>query len=228
MSATGPVRLVKCDIDGRVGIHVKLAERSATVADLLAAMQDPAGDAQVYKPLHKSRYGICAGCTYNCCKSNDIVLDLVAAESIAGALSMPLTRFLRSYLRFDGSVMFPELRTRPCPFLMGNFCSVYAERALICRLYLCTPMSDELEQLRLAVLLMGNGALRQTMVRLGIAPRSWGENALRHAATYSRRPADDLALLDRMLHANPYLLGAAHNEVLLRDCCSDDLWNRLL
>jgi Fe-S-cluster containining protein len=228
MIMAGPVRLVYCDIDGDTGLDVEVTDPIATVADLLAAMQSPADDKEVYKPLHKARYGVCAGCTYNCCKSNDIPLDLVAARSIATNLGMPFERFLRSHLRYDESLTFPEFRRRPCPFLAGNLCKVYAHRALICRLYLCTPMSDRLEKLRLAVLLMGNGALRQTMVDLQMAPRTWGERHLRHAAASSARREWDEDMLERMLHTNSYLLGAQHHEVLLRDCCPDTLWHILL
>ena len=225
---TGPVRLVHCEIDGETGLDVQVADSSATVYDLLAAMQYPADDKEIYKPLHKARYGVCAGCAYNCCKSNDIPLDLVAAQSIARAHELSLQRFLRSHVRYDDSVMFPEFRRRPCPFLTENLCSVYQHRALICRLYLCTPMSDQLEQLRLAVLLMGNGALRQTMVDMHMAPRIWGERSLRQAASESVRSEWEGAMLERMLYANPYLLGAQHHEVMLRDCCPDELWCRLL
>jgi hypothetical protein len=228
MAETGPVRLVYCDIDGETGLDVQITSPSATVADLLKAMQYPADDKEVFKPLHKARYGVCAGCTYNCCKSNDIPVDLLSAQGMAQAAGLPFERFLRSHMRFDDSVLFPEFRRRPCPFLTGNLCAVYEHRALICRLYLCTPMSDRLEQLRLAVLLMGNGALRQTMVRMHMAPRLWGEKSLRQVAAGSLPGVWGEDMLDRMLHANPYLLGAQHYEVLLRDCCPVDLWQRLL
>ena len=220
--------LVPCEIDGETGLDVQIIQKGATVADLLSAMQSPADDANIYKPLHKSRYAVCAGCSYNCCKSNDIPLDLVAARDIAALRAVPLERFLRSHVRCDESVMFPEFRARPCPFLATNLCTVYEQRALICRLYLCTPMSDELEQLRKAVLLMGNGALRQTMVKLGMAPRTWSEKALRLVAASSSHPLSEEEMLEKMLHQNPYLLGAEHHEVPLRDCCPDDLWDRLL
>lgn len=218
------VELVPLPVEGEMGLDVIITDRTASVGDLLRVMQHPADDPRVYKPLHRSRYGVCAGCLYNCCKSNDIPIDLLSAQMIAHRQGITLRKFMRIYLRSDESVMFPELRIRPCPFLIDNRCGVYEERALVCRLYLCTPMSDRLEKLRACVLLMGNGALREIMVRESLATRRWRESELQKMVARASDPEWESDMLNRILHRNPYLLDAGHDEVKLLDCCPDSLW----
>lgn len=230
------VELIPIDIEGETGLDVVIHDPSATVADLLMAMQAPADDPSVFKPYHRQRYGRCEGCVTNCCKSNDIVIDLVAAEAIASRLSVGLRQFASGYLRLNDDLLFPEFRQRPCPFLVANRCSVYQERALICRLYLCTPMTDRLEKLRCAVLLAGEGALRQRLVELRLGPASWAAGTLRaslraryqHGELDTARWHEEQEQLDLLLTHNPFLEGAQYDQARLIDCCTDTLWGRLM
>ncbi len=230
------VELIPIDIEGETGLDVVIRDPSASVADLLMAMQAPADDASVFKPYHRQRYGRCEGCVTNCCKSNDIVIDLVAAEAIASRLGLGLHQFAGSYLRMNDDLLFPEFRKRPCPFLIANRCTVYQERALICRLYLCTPMTDRLEKLRCAVLLAGEGALRQRLVELRLAPASWAAGALRahlraryqHGELDGERWHEEQEQLDLLLSHNPFVDGAQYDQIRLVDCCTDTLWTRLM
>ncbi|MGE5653061.1 MAG: YkgJ family cysteine cluster protein, partial [Bacillota bacterium] len=200
------------------------------------SMQAPADDAAVFKPLHKQRYGRCEGCVNNCCKSNDIIVDRVAAEAIASRLGMGLRQFAANYLRLNDDLLFPEFRKRPCPFLINNRCTVYQERALICRLYLCSPMTDRLEKLRCAVSLAGEAALRQRLVELGLAPSSWQASALRShlRARYQAGEIDPVRWhvereqLELLLVRNPFADGADYTQVRLVDCCTDALWDKLM
>lgn len=230
------VELVPVDIEGETGLDVVLHDYEATVADLLASMQAPADDPAVFKPYHRQRYGRCEGCVTNCCRSNDINVDLVAAEAIAARLGLNVRQFALGYLRMNDDPLYPELRKRPCPFLIANRCSVYQERALICRLYLCTPMTDRLEKLRCAVLLAGEAALRQRLVELGLAPSSWAESALRSRlhARYRAGELDDERWheeqdqLELLLTRNPFADGARYEQVRLKDCCTHLLWEMLM
>lgn len=230
------VELAPIEIEGETGLDVLIGDHAATVADLLMAMQAPADDARVFKPYHRQRYGRCEGCVTNCCKSNDITVDLVAAEAIASHLGMGLRQFAANYLRINDDLLYPELRKRPCPFLVANRCTVYHQRALICRLYLCTPMTDRLEKLRCTVLLAGEAALRQRLVELGVAPSSWGAGSLRarlraryEAGEFERqRWQEEQEQLELLLTHNPFADGARYDQVQLIDCCTDALWARLV
>lgn len=224
------LRIQNIHIEGETGLDIIVVNSEATVEDLLQALQAPADDPRVYKPLLRERYGRCAGCLYNCCKSNDIPLDLIAALSLADSLGLTLKRFAQAYLKLDSSVVFPEFRKRPCPFLSNNLCTVYEARALICRLYICTPMSDRLERLRCAVLLMGEGALRQRLVDLGLGPKSWTEPYLVKSLQDKHKLGlfEELSHLDILIHHNPYLLGKTHATTKLRECCTEELWEELI
>jgi Fe-S-cluster containining protein len=233
--ASAAIEVFPCEIEGEVGLDVQVNDPWATVADLLIAMQSPADDPGVLKPFHKQRYARCAGCVNNCCKHNNITVDLVAAEELAETLGLSLQRFAREYLSFNPDLPFPELRRRPCPFLLANRCTVYQSRALICRLYLCTPMTDRLEQLRSAVSFAGEAALRQRLVELGLAPANWSAQALlrdlrqrsQQGGLAKERWSIASEYLNLQLRCNPFSAGKGYAEVLLSDCCADQLWQQL-
>lgn len=226
------VHLVPYEIDGEMGLDVVVSNQQASVADLMAAMQPPADDPTIVKPYHKRRYSICRGCINNCCQYNSIVVDLVAAERLADRLGMSLGRFAKAYLSGDPDLPFPEFKQQPCPFLVQNCCTVYSARALICRLYLCTPMSERLEKLRCSILFAGEAALRQRLVELGLGPSSWREKNLRAALNLRRRSGSisqgawerESEQLDLLLARNPFLAGRDYTTVLLKECCTTELW----
>ncbi|NLY53056.1 MAG: YkgJ family cysteine cluster protein [Firmicutes bacterium] len=229
------VELIPVTIEGETGLDVRVHRQEATVSDLIAAMQLPADDPKILKPFHKQRYAVCRGCVNNCCKYNPIVIDLVAAERLARHHSLNLMQFARQYLALTPDLPYPELRRRPCPFLRQNCCTVYEARALICRLYLCTPMTTRLEKLRCAVLLAGEAALQQRLVELGVAPRSWQPTQLMAALKHSYRAGKltpeayrrEREQLDLLLERNPFLDGCDYDEVCLRQCCTEDLWQTI-
>lgn len=226
------VRLVPYEIEGETGLDVVVSDQNSTVADLIAALQLSADDPAILKPYHKQRYSVCRGCVNNCCKYNSIVVDLVAAQRLAEHLGLNLSRFAQAYLSCEPDLPFPEIKQRPCPFLVQNCCTVYAARALICRLYLCTPMTERLEKLRCAVLFAGEAALRQRLVELGLAPSNWHKKHLMAALDLGRRTGaisreaweQEHKQLDLLLHRNPFLAGRDYETVRLKECCAPELW----
>lgn len=229
------VELLPVAIEGEIGLDVCVLSSRATVADLSAALQAATDDPHVLKPFHKQRYSVCRGCVNNCCKYNAIWVDLVAAERLAARQGLSLRRWASRYLANDPDLPYPEFRRRPCPFLKDNCCTVYAERPLICRLYLCTPMTDRLEKLRCAVLLAGEAALRQRLVELGYAPRTWTERYLGQQLQ-QRWQAGELTpaawhqeqeQLDLLIANNPFFSGRDYQTVRLQECCTPQLWQTL-
>lgn len=213
---------------------VELSER-ASVTDLLKAIQTATDDQDIYKPRLKGQYGVCAGCKDNCCRQHDITPDYLAVQEIATHLSLSFSEFAVQWLDLSAENPFPRWKKHPCPFLKNDLCSIYEQRALICRLYLCTPMGEDLEQIRAAVSYMGEGALRLRLVEEGLAPKAWTYRALADAlrerlreGTFTREQYEThLEQLYLMTERNPFLTATSYEQIALRDCCPDTLWYRL-
>ena len=213
-----------------VELHTK-----ATVSDLLHAIQEATDDSNIYKPQLKGQYGICAGCKTNCCRQHDITPDYLAVKRIAELKGLSLREFSERWLDVSSEGVFPQFKKRPCPFLEENLCSVYQQRALICRLYLCTPMGETLEKIRAAVSYMGEGALRIKLMEEGIGPKSWTyrsqadalRDQLRKDSLTREQYEDRMEQLHLMTEHNPFLTAESYEEVFLADCCTDFLWQKL-
>ncbi len=221
---SGEAQLVLCALN-----------QTATVADLLEAMQLATDDANLLKPRLQTRYGVCAGCRANCCHHYDVTPDYLSVRRLADQQQLDLTAFAQKWLDLSENLPFPQWKKHPCPFLKDELCTIYQERALICRLYLCTPMGDSLEKLRCAVSLMGEGALRLMLVRAEIAPKGWCYRALADDLKLRLRQGnltrvhyeDEMEQLHIMTERNPFLLAADYSEIRLADCCTDDFWATL-
>ncbi|MCE5196268.1 MAG: YkgJ family cysteine cluster protein [Negativicutes bacterium] len=217
---------------GEAQLVLRALSQTATVADLLRAMQLATDDADLLKPRLQTRYGVCAGCRANCCHHYDVTPDYLSVRRLADRQQLDVTAFARKWLDLSENLAFPQWKKHPCPFLKDELCTIYQERALICRLYLCTPMGDSLEKLRCAVSLMGEGALRLMLVRAEIAPKAWGYRALADDLKLRLRQGnltrahyeDEMEQLHLMTERNPFLWAADYSEIRLADCCTDDFW----
>jgi len=213
-----------------IELHAK-----ATVSDLLKAIQEATDNPDIYKPQLKGQYGICAGCRTNCCRQHDITPDYLSVKRIALMQGLSIKEFAEKWLNVSAEGVYPQFKKRPCPFLQNNLCTVYEQRALICRLYLCTPMGDSLEKIRGAVSYMGEGALRIKLLEEGIGPKSWTyrsqADALKErlrAGTLTREEYEEqMEQLHLMTEHNPFLTAESYEEISLADCCNDFLWQKL-
>lgn len=77
----------------------------------------------------------CTQCA-NCCRSLDVHLTPQDAERLAAGIDVPLdaikTRYIDSAQDVDE---WGKFRAKPCDFLNGKLCSVYAHRPETCRTY---------------------------------------------------------------------------------------------
>ena len=79
----------------------------------------------------------CTKCA-NCCRSLDVYLVEDDARRLADGLMIPLDAVETRYIDHESAAEVEEwgkFRQRPCAFLDGKLCSVYAHRPESCRLY---------------------------------------------------------------------------------------------
>ncbi|MFW5691272.1 MAG: YkgJ family cysteine cluster protein [Chloroflexota bacterium] len=79
----------------------------------------------------------CTQCA-NCCRSLDVYLTPADAQRLAVGIDVPLDAILDNYVDRKGPQRVGEwgrFRARPCAFLDGRLCSVYAHRPETCRTY---------------------------------------------------------------------------------------------
>lgn len=74
----------------------------------------------------------------NCCRSLDVYLQETDVERLSAGTLLPLDAIMDSYV--DIEVAYTEgewgkFRQKPCAFLRGSLCSVYAHRPTTCREY---------------------------------------------------------------------------------------------
>lgn len=74
----------------------------------------------------------------NCCRSLDVYLTPDDAARLARGIDVPLDTILSEYIDREAAQEVEEwgkFRARPCAFLKGKLCSVYAHRPETCRTY---------------------------------------------------------------------------------------------
>ena len=79
----------------------------------------------------------CTQCA-NCCRSLDVYLTPEDADRLADGLHIPVDQVETRYVEHYDAEQVGEwgrFRERPCAFLNGKLCSVYAHRPETCRTY---------------------------------------------------------------------------------------------
>lgn len=89
----------------------------------------------------------CTQCA-NCCRSLDVYLTQDDAGRLVAGIDVPLSALMTDYVQQQASASdknpvddpvddneWGKFRAKPCAFLQGKLCSVYAHRPDSCRLY---------------------------------------------------------------------------------------------
>jgi Fe-S-cluster containining protein len=77
----------------------------------------------------------CTQCA-NCCRSLDVYLTEQDAQRLADGIHIPVDGIITRYVDPAAEVEeWGKFRARPCAFLNGKLCSVYAHRPESCRIY---------------------------------------------------------------------------------------------
>lgn len=230
------VRLYIREDEGVPTLDLLSVSPDATVQDLIDALQEATDDPTVYKPQLKPRYGICAGCVDNCCRQYEIYPDLISANKIAQAKNLSLKDYAKRHLDRDKDLYFLKFTGKPCPHLKDNLCTIYPFRPIICRLFLCTPMTDDLENLRASVSYMGESALIVELLKTGLLAPTYTykhrlKNLKKDLSTKYIKP-DVYTLRAQQLYLmykkNPFLKEKSYENIYLKDCCPTAFWEDLL
>jgi hypothetical protein len=157
-------------IDRLTGLDLIILEPDATLQDLVDAMQPYAGCTGGLHKLQLRGPGDCKGCVNNCCNTSIIAPDPIGFDRMARRVGLSAAAFLAS--RFDQEGLahgVVRLQSYPCTFLSEDrICTIYEDRALICRLFLCCPISPALENLMQNALGAGLASLASRLRQQGL------------------------------------------------------------
>lgn len=159
-------------VQGRLGLDLLLLEPEASVGDLVDAFQPYAGlEGGIYK-RHLRGSGLCRGCVQNCCTTSIVIPDPIGFTTTARRLGLSDGDLLMRHCDPCGlEAGLVRFRSQPCTFLASDgTCSVYAERGLICRSFICCPYSDDLQDLVHNLLGAGLAALTGRLRKAGLLP----------------------------------------------------------
>jgi hypothetical protein len=157
-------------IDRLTGLDLIILEPDATLQDLVDAFDPYAGTAGHLHKLQLGGIGECKGCVNNCCHNSIIAPDPIGFESMRNHLGLTESEFLAERCDPDGLARgVVRLRSYPCTFLSAErTCTIYEGRALICRLFICCPLSPALENLLQNALGAGLAGLATRLQALGL------------------------------------------------------------
>ena len=199
-------------IEGKTGLELTITDSSATVEDLVEAIQPWCTDLYIYKQYLKENRGSCEGCPVNCCRESLVIPDIVSFQRLCQVLGVEGEEFFARYI--DPEMLkqgLPRLKSSPCVFLDDRLCSVYHSRTLICRLYLCTPISDSASSLLYRVIAAGTGEFIRWARLEGVIPKE----ARPGGAGYNRM-LWDLIYPESINPYNPFQGVSSYQEVPLK------------
>lgn len=158
-------------IAGKKGIDLEVYDPTASVQDLLDAIQKWCDDEEIFKAYLVEERGSCRGCPVNCCRECYVIPDAVSFYQWGDHLRMTGEDLVHYCLDADCLARgIPRLRSSPCLFLKDNLCQIYPYRTLICRLYICTVMSDRASEVVYRVVAAGQGELVRRLRQDGYLP----------------------------------------------------------
>lgn len=142
------VELYQAIENGKEKVGARVLDPRATLNDLLIAWQPLCDDEKLHKMFATDYHCACRGCQVNCCNTAYVIPDLIAFRHMCDHLALDESEFaLKCLDQNKRSLGFLRLSPNPCLFLRDNLCTVYTERALLCRFYICSDIIGETEQL---------------------------------------------------------------------------------
>ncbi len=214
-----------CQIERVWGLDLAIRDPKASVQDLIEAIQPWCDDEQIHKLYMEGYQGACRGCAVNCCRECFVLPDAISFRWLQKHLCLEPAEFIRQY--FDPERLakgLPRLQSSPCIFLREDLCTVYPYRTLICRLYICTPMTDEAQTLVYGTVAAGIGEFLRIAQNEGYLPKT--EEAGTAWSGYEKLMLELIQAEAERLD-NPFRGALKYEEVPLRALCTEAEWQTL-
>lgn len=207
-------------INSKNGIDIQIGNDNATVQDYYQALDEYILSGQYQRD--RAITSNCEGCDI-CCQERIPLTSidvLVLKEQVAPELA--INDFLKryGYININGPVVDISLARdsyERCLFLSSDTgkCRHYLARPLVCRTYICTPLSPRAKKLRLTVVNSGMDEL----VRLMLA--NAGEE------NYPVHEAEDPDVSCEDWTESIWTGKLLYSQIKLRDILTDQLWAEL-
>ncbi|MGE5654542.1 MAG: YkgJ family cysteine cluster protein [Bacillota bacterium] len=216
-------------INGLTGLDLCILDEEATVADLVDALAPMSEDPTVHKSYHPQHRGSCCGCKDNCCTHSLIAPDLKSLSSLAALKGYALDEIVQQTCEPQARKRgYLVLRSFPCLFLDNDRCTIYPYRPLICRLFICTQLTDAFQELIFRVLGRGISELhaallkQETVLPWQPLPDIGGDREADYRAEFAR-------FYRRSVQQSAFTLEepGAYHRWKLRDLCDDAQWRIL-
>lgn len=215
--------------NGQTGLDLCVLDDDATVSDLVDALAPMSEEPSVYKSYHPQHHGSCCGCKDNCCTNSLIPPDLASLSSLSEMKGVSLAEIVEQVCdpeALDRGYLL--LRSFPCLFLEDDRCTIYPYRPLICRLFICTPLSEPFQELIFRILGRGISDLQSSLPEaamdrpFGPLPELGGEREAGYRQEFMRFYCRSLQQAQSALWEP-----GAHHRWKLRDLCDDEQWKIL-
>lgn len=217
-----PVRVIPVKYGGRLGYDLAVTGEGATVQDYLDALCAAMEKEPFYRA--KNAGGRCEGCPLCCAERAPLTyIDVLRLMGYTG-FSGGLLRFLdqSAFVVASGRVVDIVLRRGEddfCIFLNRKncLCAVYPARPLVCRTYICSPLSRRAAKLKELVVNAGEDELVRRWLEEGCRE---GRRPVPHAGVRPRPRLSDW-------EPNAFTGRSCYREVLLKEICPPAFWREL-
>ncbi len=217
------------EIHGKTGLDLCILDDEATVADLVDALAPMSEDPAIHKSYHPEHFGSCCGCKDNCCTHSLIAPDLRSLSSLARSQGLSLDELIdQSCDRQASERGYLLLRSFPCLFLADDRCTIYSNRPLICRLFICTQLADAFQELIFRILGRGISDLhlaastKPAVIPSQPMPEIGGAREAEYREEFARFYRRSLEQA-RSVTWEP----GEYHRWRLRDLCDDEIWRVL-
>ncbi|NPV27942.1 MAG: hypothetical protein HPY81_11055 [Firmicutes bacterium] len=229
------IRFVTREFNGKTGLALVISDATASLQDLLDAIQPFSDDSTIYKEYLIDQHGTCRGCRINCCRQSFVIPDRVSFNNLINYFRLSPVEFLARYADpHKLSYGLPRFRSGPCVFLKDAMCTIYPYRPLICQLYLCTPMDGDTGELIYSVVSAGIAELIRYGQEQGFLP-AWSTSSASSCGLPSQGSPTGydrmfIKIIERWADnsSNPFCQVNSYTEIRLRDVCPPETWLRLV
>ena len=199
-----------------LGCDIIINDDAATVADLLTALDEFAGQ----------YLSDCKGCD-GCCRERAplIAADIPALASLLPATTFPAHAVCEAFAEITISkngaadIFFRrDKNSGACCLLdtLNKCCTAHPCRAFVCRSHFCIPRSDALSRLREEIVNIGENEL----TRLLLAEEAKGAQPLNGKRLNDQLSAEDYPL-------NPQSNKNSYADIIIKQTVSSELWQQL-